>query len=104
MKLSNWKSKFDPLTHSESYRLPKNENGEYAHIPQEYKVNLWSHGLKKQDMNEGGYFEVSGTVEIKVKINKDSRYMVLHSAGTEGSHVTKVKVKDETEYSITTLI
>ena len=51
-------------------------------------------------MNEGGYFEVSGTVEIKVKINKDSRYMVLHSAGTEGSHVTKVKVKDETENSI----
>ena len=57
-------------------------------------MDLWSHGLKIQDMNEGGYFDLSGTVEIKVKINKDSRYMVLHSAGTEGSHVNSVKVWD----------
>ena len=66
----------------ESWRLPTNAQNGPAAIPLNYTVDLWSHGLKEADM-DNGYFHVSGTVKIVVQINKNSRYLVLHTSGTQ---------------------
>ena len=41
-----------------SWRLPTNEVGEKATIPLNYTVDLWSHGLREEDKNEGIGFEI----------------------------------------------
>ena len=75
-----------------SNRLPSNAQGEQATIPLNYTVELWSYGLKEQDLNANGFFEFSGDVEITVQCNTASRYVVVHTSGHEYSHVLEVKV------------
>merc|ERR1712131_285963 len=79
----------------DDWRLPRNQNGEPAHIPKYYDIYLEMGGLKEQDMIDGGqirpgHFVFSGNVKIDAICNTESEYIVLHAGESFGFKVNQV--------------
>ena len=82
-----------------TYRLQRNEEGEPAHIPFRYDVNLRLGGLYESDRNDQGYFEFDADATILFTHNTDSKYLVLNAGNNPGYEVLSVDLscKDEVQ-------
>ena len=75
-----------------TYRLQRNANGEHAHVPFHYSVNVRMGGLREEDRNEEGYFEFAASANIAFTHNTDSKYIVLSAGNNPGFTVEEVNL------------
>ena len=61
-----------------TYRLPRNDQNEPAHIPIHYEVHIGLSGLRESDKDALGRFWYEGYSNIEFVYNTNSKYIVLH--------------------------
>ena len=61
-----------------TYRLPRNDLNEPAHIPIHYEVHIALSGLRESDKDALGRFWYEGYSNIEFVYNTNSKYIVLH--------------------------
>ena len=94
-------NKYDDLDELEriknDWRLPRNSNGEKAHIPYHYDIHLTMSGLKEEDMIVEPlkkYFKFDGWVVITGQCNTQSSFIVLHAGVTYDFKVLSVQTSE----------
>ena len=76
-----------------TYRLPRNSDGEPAHLPRRYEVELTMGGLHEEDKNEDGFFEFSADTKIEFTYNTDSDFLVLNAGGIRGYEIVSTDLE-----------